>query len=237
MSLIGDALRKARQEAAERDLERKGLLFSAKIADRPVRSNLGLGIAIGAVVAIFATVAGGLVVWWVLGGSRAPEPQSPVAETATGTVTVAEAGSGTESASATATGSAASATDTATDTDSVSVTATDPDTASAADPEPDADPVPDAEPAADPASSVVSEPESGFLGEENGAEIYLMEAEFGAVTLSLDFLVYRETDPYVEINGTELHLGQIIEGFRVETIERDRVRLSDGDRVIVLRTP
>ena len=46
MSLIGDALRKARQEASERESNRKGILFSAKINDSPTQSNLGLGLAL-----------------------------------------------------------------------------------------------------------------------------------------------------------------------------------------------
>ena len=59
MSLIGDALRKARQEATERESDRRGILFSAKIADSPTRSNLGVGLALGAFIAVIATVAGG----------------------------------------------------------------------------------------------------------------------------------------------------------------------------------
>ena len=66
VSLIGDALRKARQEAADRESDRKGVLFSARISDSPSRSNLGLGLALGAVIAVAATVAGGSAVWWLL---------------------------------------------------------------------------------------------------------------------------------------------------------------------------
>ena len=65
MSLIGDALRKTRQEAAARETEAKGVLFSAKIANPPARSHLGLGLALGAVIAVAATVAGGGAVWWL----------------------------------------------------------------------------------------------------------------------------------------------------------------------------
>ena len=69
-------------------------------------------------------------------------------------------------------------------------------------------------------------------------EIYILEADLGyGVSLSLDFLIYREVDPFAEINGVELHLGGTIEGYRVKAIERDRVTLSNGRRTIVLRAP
>jgi hypothetical protein len=81
------------------------------------------------------------------------------------------------------------------------------------------------------------EPTTGFAGMEGGDEVYVLEADLGDVTLSLDFLVYRATDPFAEVNGVEVHLGGTVAGFRVKDIEKDRVRLSDGHRTIVLRTP
>jgi hypothetical protein len=78
---------------------------------------------------------------------------------------------------------------------------------------------------------------AGFTGIEDGEEIYILEADLGDVRLSLDFLVFRAEDPFAEINGVEIHLGGTIEGYRVKSIERDRVRLSDGRRTIVLRAP
>ena len=72
---------------------------------------------------------------------------------------------------------------------------------------------------------------------EDGDEVYILEATLGEVHLSLDFIIFREDDPFAEINGVELHLGGVIDGYRVKTIERDRVRLSNGHRSIVLRAP
>ena len=64
-----------------------------------------------------------------------------------------------------------------------------------------------------------------------------MEATVGGTTLSLDYIVYRATDPYAEINGEEIHVGSAIGGFRLDSVERDRVRLTDGRRIIVLKAP
>lgn len=83
-----------------------------------------------------------------------------------------------------------------------------------------------------------SGPEPGFVGTENDEEIYILEADLGnGVILSLDFLIYREVDPFAEINGVEVHLGGTIEGYRVKAIERDRVTLSNGRKTVVLRAP
>jgi len=80
--------------------------------------------------------------------------------------------------------------------------------------------------------------ESGFVGKEGDEEIYILEADLGnGVSLSLDFLIFREEDPFAEINGVELHLGGSIGGYRVKAIERDRVTLSNGRRTVVLRAP
>ena len=255
MSLIGDALRKARQEAADRESERKGILFSAKIADGPTRSNLGLGLALGALIAVIATVAGGTAVWWILGVGDADRDQSRSAPSAA----LVDPASGSESAfesasessgqrqqAAAASGTAAAA-ETATGADPAPAPAPESASASASDPDAVPMPVPDdgeqgQRPAAvtAPASAPESHPmtESGFVGKEGDEEIYILEADLGnGVSLSLDFLIFREEDPFAEINGVELHLGGTIGGYRVKAIERDRVTLSNGRRTVVLRAP
>lgn len=253
MSLIGDALRKTRQEAAERDGDRKGVLFSAKIADRPARSGLGLGLVLGALIAVIATVGGGLAVWWALGGGRPQEPQTSETavsgsdreqQTANGhTVSGFDRRAGLAQPSASPAISHSSGqlqpeteavTDSSEETDSADrgrdARAT-PEVASL-DPDPDPDPIPDAID-----SLQATAPETGYVGTENGTKVYLMEADLGDVTLSLDYIVFRPTDPYAEINGIEVHIGGTVAGFRVKSIERDRVILSDGRRTIVLRAP
>jgi len=235
MSLIGDALRKTRQEAAERESERKGVLFSAKIANPPARSNLGLGLALGAVIAIAATVAGGSAAWWLLSRGEATQPEaSGSAPTAVEQVTGADrpafesplpSPAGLESPNTVPPDVA-------------------PDSGSTADTGPTelgseehaARPTVAVKTTA-PTTSETTEFNGGFIGVEDGVDVYVLEANLGRVQLSLDYIIFRTDDPFAEINGVELHLGGVIEGYRVKAIDRDRVHLSNGRKDIVLRTP
>ena len=231
MSLIGDALRKTRQEAAERESNRQGVLFSAKISDSPTRAHLGLGLAIGALIAVAATVAGGGAVWWLLGRGETIQtgPPESAAPAATVIVETTEAPIQTSSSPPAEAQAMPSVEDT-----SASPIRSDP-----------VDPAPiqaAAEPTVivDTAESRKSEDKNlseGFAGIEDGDEVYILDADLGSVRLSLDFIVFRTDDPFVEINGVELHLGGVIEGYRVKAIEKDQIRLSNGRRSIVLRAP
>lgn len=235
MSLIGDALRKTRQEAAERESDRKGVLFSAKIANPPTRSNLGLGLALGAIIAVAATVAGGGAVWWILsrgetGHPAADEKPSPVtAEAVEGGRTAPDPLPTLPVESETQTRDLPS-----TETDPIPTTGTD----SGGTESQNAS----ARPQRVIETPIPSPPETGnsegrFVGVEDGADVYILEADLGAVKLSLDYIIFRSEDPFAEINGVELHLGGVIEGFRVKAIERDRVHLSNGIKDIILRAP
>ena len=235
MSLIGDALRKTRQEAAERESNRQGVLFSAKISDSPTRSHLGLGLAIGALIAVAATVAGGGAVWWLLGRGEMTQPEP------TGAVSpvVVEKVETAEPPDRSLVPSPATPVTKAQVPPTIEVTSQ---------PSTESDPIdfgpeqPTAPPTAivDTAESRKSEDKNlseGFAGIEDGDEVYILDADLGSVRLSLDFIVFRTDDPFAEINGVELHLGGVIEGYRVKAIEKDRIRLSNGYRSIVLRVP
>jgi hypothetical protein len=232
VSLVGDALRKARREAAEREVERRGVLFSAHIADRPARTNLGLGLVLGASIALVATVAGGLTVWWLVGRGGEPLDHASAADAiASG---ARPGSSGDRGAPVDQPLSAPTASDPAPSESGQTSVATDEGPAS----EPASDnlsPAPP-NPASIPATSNGPRPD-GFAGREDGADVYILEAEVGGARLSLDFIVFRAVDPFVEINGVELHVGGVVAGFRVKTIESNRVTLTDGRRTIVLRTP
>ena len=71
----------------------------------------------------------------------------------------------------------------------------------------------------------------------NGERVFVMEAELGGVSLSLGFIVARSTNPFAEINGSEVWIGSEIEGFVVEAIEADRVVLRDDKGLLILRVP
>lgn len=58
MSLINDALRKARQEAAEHEAEERGVQYRPPRAHLPQQSKLGLGVVLGLVFGFLAAFAG-----------------------------------------------------------------------------------------------------------------------------------------------------------------------------------
>jgi len=51
----------------------------------------------------------------------------------------------------------------------------------------------------------------------------------------LDYLVYREEHPYAQINGIVVEQGAAIEGFLLEKVEKDRIELTKGDRHYIIR--
>jgi hypothetical protein len=65
MSLVSDALRKARQYATARDIQRHGAAAGA-LSPPPRRSRLGLGLVLGAFIALAAAAAGAVFVLWAL---------------------------------------------------------------------------------------------------------------------------------------------------------------------------
>jgi hypothetical protein len=67
--------------------------------------------------------------------------------------------------------------------------------------------------------------------------VFVMEAELGYASLSLGYIVARSSNPFAEINGTEVWIDSEIEGFVVEAIEADRVVLRDANGLLVLRVP
>ncbi|NOZ94567.1 MAG: hypothetical protein GXP47_07510 [Acidobacteria bacterium] len=55
------------------------------------------------------------------------------------------------------------------------------------------------------------------------------------VKLSLDYLVYRSTDPFAQINGMEVHVGSEVSGFKVLAIDENLVRLQGSGGPVILR--
>jgi len=232
VSLISDALRKARQDsAAGGDLQRGIELPLAKTG----RSRLGVGLVLGAVIALAAALAGAAVVWWALDWANdevvavqstpsdagAPSDPEAAAHTLAGTSEPAPGVVASESASMTQP-SAGEAAD-AEAADPIAAGLTEP----ALDPEPAGE-----EPgssAEDTAAAVHDQP-----GEE-GARVFAVDADLGHVVLSLDYVVYRSDDPFAQINGTEVHIGSIVAGLVVDEIGPNHVRLHDEDGPVVIR--
>lgn len=55
------------------------------------------------------------------------------------------------------------------------------------------------------------------------------------VKLHLLGILYREVNAQALINGRVVREGDIVAGYRIESIERDHVKISDGKKVVILR--
>ena len=229
MSLISEALRKARQEAAEREAQERGLESPVVAGYWKRGGRMGPGLVMGAVIAIGAAMIGGALVWWVLAdredsrvvraaaevvevpGQVSDEPTGPLLDQrisgATPEETVPTVSPEPEPARA--------------GEDSVQ-----PQTGNGAGidvPEPTPGRV---EPSPVEGPKVLPESDDGeFVG----------QADIGEVTLTLDYLVFRKENPFAQINGRDVRVGAVIEDFVVEEINPNAVVLTRGDDTIVLR--
>lgn len=242
MSLVSDALRKARQEAAEREGGQQGSRFPAAMVHPGRGSRLGVGLLLGALITLLAAAGGGLAAWWLLGarsGGRATAAPA-VAASAPAMASGEEAG-----------GAAQEPMIAAPSTPPLAGEETSTPPAPASPP-----PVSDADGALHPSAAVPGEAAAASEGpgassadsaghaegDRTGQGVpwaghreFVAEADLGSVKLVLDYIAYRPSDPFAQINGVELHEGYHIEGFTVKKIARDRVELEDDRGTLVLR--
>ena len=241
MSLINDALRKARQAAAEHEARPPDGPFQARKAYPSRSPNRRTGVVLVVLVAMAAGLLGAALAWW-LTVDHQPQPMTedasqqrqvearPVAKTPDDPVD-------TE------------------DRDAAPRTA--PSHGQELEPgESGRQPAPDAranssaetaEPSAatevSPADTVQVLPTSSQTAVpiaatgSDGERVFILDADVGYATLNLGFIVARSTNPFAEINGTEVRVGSEIEGFTVEAIEADRVILRDDKGTLILRVP
>jgi hypothetical protein len=226
MSLINDALRKARQAAAEHEDGRAQDPFRVRTAHprgAPRRSTPSALLA----VAVVAALVGAALAWFLIGRSEQTVEVAPSMDRA----------------------DVASIPPAATESPlhESSPEAAPPPADQAAGPDPP--PVRD-EPTAGPQPVIVessAEEPTGSAAEpptasrptvgEDGTRIYVLDADLGSTQLSLGYIVARQQNPFAEINGRDVFIGSEIEGFTVEAIEADRVVLRDQDGKLVLRVP
>jgi hypothetical protein len=248
MSLISEALRKARQEAAEKGTEDRGPGPPPTVIRLRPSSPLGTGLVVGASIALAAALFGAAAVWWAL--------RTPVERAGADALTGHEQLSSTDSRPI---GAAAAleedaSSDPGPESDAIRIDSESAATAvrraptAVGAPEPqiteggrstELRPPPEPERSLDRSEDVVDrdgpqtpvEPAAG----QDEERVFIVEADLGYATLSLDYIVYRSEDPFAEINGTELHEGSWLDGFTVEKIERDRVLLRDDRGPLVLR--
>ena len=224
MSLINEALRKARQAAAEHDDQRNAGRAPQAYPSRGRRR--GAGPAAVALVAILAGLVGAAGVWWIVRvGENGPETraaavpgESPAVGSSVPTIVPTE-GAGSEPGGL----------------------------------QPDEKAAPPVEPAGTPlptiAAPAVSAPETDApetgaptarskpVISASGERVFVMDAELGYASLSLGYIVFRRVRPFAEINGIDIYEGSEVDGFKVEKIEVDRVVLRDSRGPLVLRVP
>ena len=228
MSLINDALRKARQAAAEHEAQQPDTAFRAPKAYPSRGPNRRSGVAVLVLVAVMAGLTGAAVAWWAVGQREqsvaavvpmpTPSPTSIVEEpddpapALSPTPTV-----GAPQAEAPAVVPVESAEENA-----VVVVASQ---------------TPTAPQVATELEQATVPTQQERTGAATSDRIFVLDADLGYATLSLGYIVARPVNPFAEINGIEVFVGSEVEGFRVEKIEADRVVLKDEKGELVLQVP
>ena len=231
MSLVSEALRKARQEAAAREAARRGGVVRSGLVAPSTRRSLTPRLLLLAALVIVAGLAGALGAWLVLGrglqpataGHRSGSPESVPAPSPPGGDV--RAGAGTPAAS-TAPALAAGQPEPARSPAAQGVV---PPPAVATWPSPRQ------------SAKTLPTPRTGAAGgaphtPPTGVDrTFVLDADLGRVRLHLDFIVYKPSAPFAGINGAQVVPGSIVEGLVVEEIGRDFVGLRDGGRTVTLK--
>ena len=234
MSLIHEALRKARRQEGDEDA--RGVAYARGLTGRRHR-GLGTGILIGALLAVAAGAAVGVGLWqWHGDGSG-----TPTAAAGSGSAATAAGASGlqpapsqpaTESAAVTAATTAAPAQGAPGDGAAASTGPGQPPgelTAGTQQPE-----LPTAEQRPPPPAERATPRETRG---PNGERVFHVEADLGYSSLVVDYIVDRPSDPFARINGRDIRVGDTVEGFTVEEITSTAVRLRDARGPLVLMVP
>lgn len=234
MSLIHEALRKARRHEGDEDA--RGVAYARGLTGRRHR-GLGTGMVIGALLAVAAGAAVGMGMWLWLGDRSGPEPGAA----GSGAATITTGASGLESApSLPATESATAAT--ASPETPAQGASGDPAAASTGSGQPPGELTAGTEQPAPPAAEQrPSPPAERATPRETrgpgGERVFHVEADVGYASLVVDYIVDRPSDPFARINGLDVRVGGTIEGFTVEEITSTAVRLRDARGPLVLMVP
>jgi hypothetical protein len=211
MSLINEALRKARKESGADDGVRLSVSTSAH---GPARNGAGTTLVLGAVIAAIAAIGGAGAVWWLLADRQLLTNPSTNTEISDVVEEVTIANDAPLAVHDRKTGMPEKTDSEENPLETTIVPSTD-------------DPKVSAE-AANEARPTPITPAKNIRD-------FFAEADLKDTKLKLDYIVFRANDPYAEINETEVHVGHHIEGFVVEEITRDLVRLSDKNGSLILR--
>lgn len=215
MSLITDALRKARREAAQRGTPRPWLPAAPPGGGPPRPTPLGLSLLLGTAIAVAAGAAGAWLAVRLVSPARpeattqvTPVPPTPPPQATRGPL----------------------APPAPRDPHPLAVAEVSP--LPLATPSPRAEAPPASEAGATPTASPPPPPPPTAEPQER---VFVLHADLGYATLHLDFIVYKPSAPFGRINGQDIVPGSIVDGFRVDEIGADYVRLSDRRGPLVLR--
>ncbi len=64
---------------------------------------------------------------------------------------------------------------------------------------------------------------------------FVLTAELGYARLHLDYIVYKPSAPFGRVNGQDIVVGSVVDGFVVEEIGESHIRLRDSRGAVVLR--
>jgi hypothetical protein len=220
VSLINEALRKARQAASEHDAKQPEGAFQPVKAYPSRRRGRRGGPMAGALIAVAAGVFGASAAWWFLSDQ----------DNASGNSVTSEARLSDAAPSAPPVESPPVSEEISTET----VPNQTPGKRVAV---PLDNPATEQRPATETGQAIEEPARVKPVTGPNGERIFIVEADLGYASLNLGFIVARATNPFAEINDLEVHVGSEIEGFVVEAIESNRVVLRDDKGLLVLRAP
>jgi hypothetical protein len=260
MSLVSEALRKAREESMAGGAHPRGVVFRTTVVLGAHGPRIGLGWLLGG-AALAAAVAGGGVAWWLLPGRGISTPVPVAASVTASTAATGPAAHPAAPAAANANPPvrerpAVFGPPAAAETPAVRAAAPGPasapgDDAAAAPPpapgaaqpsrppalaERQAPPVAPAQEHPKPAPDAARQlPTTAAAGARE--RTFGLDADLGYAKLHLDYIVYRSKNPFAGINGQQIMIGSIIEGFTVEEIGPDSIRLHDSRGDVILQIP
>jgi len=234
VSLINDALRKARQAAAEHDARQPDAAFRAPKAYPSRGPRRRSGVVLLVLVAATAGLTGAALVWWTLskGETAVAIVDQPIANAVLETV------EGSQPVSTEAIEKPLADPGVAVDPPDLRADGTEIlDQEPVRGPAAGAGAASDEQPATAPPIAPPQTPEEPLLRKDPaaGQRVFVLDADLGYASLSLGFIVSRPVRPFAEINDIEVYVGSEVAGFVVEQIEADRVVLRDDRGELVLQ--
>ena len=233
MSLIHEALSKARREASHQD--DPGVVFPGGLTGRRRRRGLGTGVILGIVVTVAAGAIIGLGLWWAI--RQTPAGTTAHADSTAGQIAksaVPEAGTRTSSSPE---GPGRESTGVHSESAPAAEISPTPAIVTPAPGSRESNPaVEDGRDAEVEIDTTHVTPVAKTATSPRGRE-FLVDADLGYATLSLDYIMVSPTESFAQINGLEVRVGGHIEGFTVEEITENRVTLRDEKGPLVIKVP